>query len=220
MADQLATPGDLASLLERSDLDLAKATMLVEIATAIVQEVAGGQRIVQVVDDVATIIGVADSWLDLPQRPVTAVTSVVLDGTALTVDTDYKVFGNRLWRTVGWQTRVGWYGTDYGWSDSWSGPTYYGPPQPLLLGPPEPSKVVVTNTHGYPAGHQGLQLARGAVISMISGVYGNPTGATRESIDDYSVAYDRMTVQMETAPHLKAALRRQYGRRAGLVRLG
>jgi hypothetical protein len=193
MADQLADTADLASLLE-SDLDLYKATMLVECATAVVQEAAGGQRLVAVSGDTATLIGTTDQWLDLPQRPVTSVTSVTLDGTALVAGTDadeYKLFGSRLWRTDGWQT-------------------YYG----------QPSEVVIVHDHGYATGSQNLQLARSSVLSLLRSVYGNPEGLTRVQIDDYAEAYSALSTAMEASSGLRAAIRRQYGRRAGLVRLG
>jgi len=214
MADRLATPEDLASLLQRDDIDAYKAGVLVEIATSIVQEAAGNQRIVQVVDDVQPIMGTTDSWLPLPQIPVTAVSSVVLDGTTLTVGTDYLVFGNRLWRSLGWQTNLGWpmdwpLGT---WGPNgltnWINPTS------------QPSLVVVTCTHGYAPGSQELQLARGAVLSICTGAYANPTGLKSESIDDYSATYGALSGQMEASTYLKSALARKYGRRAGLVRIG
>jgi hypothetical protein len=210
MADQLATPEDLASFLQQ-DLDLSTATLLVEVATAVVQQAAGGQRIVQVVGDVCSILSTSDSWLDLPQIPVTAVTSVVLDGLTLTVDTDYKRFGNRLWNRYGWQNKLGWV---YGWD--WR-PSYapFGTPWTGQ----EPSLSAVTYTHGYASGSQELQLGRGAVLAL-GRAYMNPSGVTHEKIDDYMVAFDAMSAAMESTPHLKAALRRAYGRRGGLVRIG
>ena len=210
MADQLATPEDLASLLERDDIDRYKATVLVETATAVVQEAAGNQRIVEVVDDVMPILGNTDAWLDLPQIPVTAVSSVVLDGVTLTLGTDYKVFGNRLWRRFGWQSNWG----------QWDGPYPY---RRLLYDwwpPNEPSAVVVTCTHGYPPGHQNLQLGRSAVLGICQGAYGNPTGLKSESIDDYNVSYSILSAQLEASTYLKMALRRKYGRRGSMVRIG
>jgi hypothetical protein len=216
MADQLATPSDLASFLQ-SDLDSATATLLVECATAVVQAAAGGQRIVQVVGETATILGTTESWLDLPQLPVTAVTSVSLDGTVLTLNTDYKVFGNRLFRKYGWQSNYGW-PWDYG---SYPGNSYYPPPSLANgLALQEPSAVVVVNTHGYAAGAQQLQLARQACLSIAAGGYSNPDGANRVQIDDYAAQFDAMSARMESSPRLVAALRKQYGRRAGLVRIG
>jgi hypothetical protein len=192
MADQLCRPEDLASLLEQ-DLDAYKAIMLVEAATAVVQAAIGNppQRLVAVASDTVTLVGLPGPWLDLPQRPVTAVATVTLDGTALVASTDYKVFGSRLWRSAGWITTWG-----------------------------EPTQVTVVYSHGYAAGHQLLQLARAACLSLLRGVYGNPTGVTRLAIDDYSEAYEAMSSQMDASPYLAAALRSQYGQGAGMVRVG
>lgn len=195
MADQLCTPEDLASALQQplGDLNAATLTLWAECATAVVQS-AAGQRIVEVVDDELELIGTTDSWLALPQIPVTAVLSVELDGVALSEGRgaeQYRLRGNRLWRTCGWQQYCG-----------------------------EPSDVVVVCTHGYAAGRQELQLARAATIGLAKLPYVNPSGVSSESIDDYNVSYDRMSAQMEATPYLKAALRKQYGRRAGLVRIG
>lgn len=220
MADQLATVADLASALQQ-DVDTSTATLLVECATAVVQEACGGQRIVQVVDDQLAIMGDTNWWLALPQIPVTAVTAVVLDGTTLTTAAnDYKVFGNRLWRKQGWQTNYGW-PLDWPWS-TW-GPWVGVNGAPFNwwdLQSGEPSAVAITYTHGYPSGHQMLQLARGFVLSLASGAYANPSAAKSESIDDYSITYGQMASALEASPYMKAALRRQYGRRTGLVRLG
>jgi len=102
MADQLATPADLAAVLQLSTtLDSTLAAVLLETATAVVQEAAGNQRILQVAGDVLAIEGTTDSWLALPQLPVTSVASVVLDGVTLsTAANDYKVIGSRLWRAA------------------------------------------------------------------------------------------------------------------------
>lgn len=199
MADQLATPESLASLLQQ-DLDASTANLVLDVSTAVVQE-AAGQRLVQVADDEMTLLGTTESWLWLPQRPVTAVTSVELDGDAVdedaigTVVAGYRRFGDRLWRCEGWQTYL-----------------YV------------PSTVVVINTHGYASGDQDLELARGATLSIAKGMYANPSGVAREQIDDYAVSYAKAAGEaadlMEAAPGLRAALRRKYGRRAGLVRIG
>jgi hypothetical protein len=216
MADRLATPEDLASLLERDDIDAYKAGVLLEMATSIVQGVAGNQRIVQVTGDTDTILGVTDAWLDLPQRPVSAVTAVSLDGTALTAGTDYKTIGNRLWRYNGWQTNYGW-PLSYGWPNA-----YYGWPVPIgLVGVRnEPSQVTFTYSHGYDPTDQRIQLARTTVLSMVAGVYPNPQGLSRVAIDDYQAAYELMSSQIEASPFLRAQIKKQYGRRAGLARIG
>lgn len=188
MADKLATPEDLASLLERDDLDAYKATMLVECGTAVVQACVG-QRIVEVEDDELVLdLDECDSgpWLNLPERPVTAVASVTIGATVVT-DYSLQKSKSRLWRADGWRSTL----------------VYYYD---------QPSTVTIVYTHGLVAGHQKLQLGRSAVLSLISGVYDNPVGASREAIDDYSVAYDKLAAQLEASPFLVAALRKQYGR--------
>lgn len=193
MADQLATPSDLASLMQ-SDLDLSTATLLVEIGTAIVQATVG-QRLVQVVDDVQVVdVDEHDGgvWLNLPERPVTAVTAVLVGATVLSAPLDYTVQLSRarIWRSLGWRSTL---------------INYYS----------QPSTVTVTNTHGWPAGHQRLQLARGAVLALCRGAYSNPSGATRITIDDYTEAYEAVTAQMDASRFLQQALQRQYGRPVG-----
>jgi hypothetical protein len=204
MADLLATPSDLASALQM-DVDTATATLALEVATAVVQE-ATGQKILQVVGDTAVITAPAGYWLELPQRPVTAVTSVTLwDATVVAAGTTtgtYRRLQNRLWRDVGWTKYPPW---------TWSWPFNYG----LCDGPTE---VTVVYTHGLAAGDQNLQLARGAVLTLARAVYDNPTGASKEAIDDYQVAYDRAGAALEASPYLQKSLRRKYGKRAALVR--
>lgn len=195
MADQLADPADLASILQAATVDAYTATMLVEIGTAVVQAETG-QRIVQVVDDVMELdLDEYDggSWLVLPERPVTAVSSVLIGATAVT---DYQVQKrrSRLWRAMGWRSTL----------------IYY---------PDQPSTVTVTCTHGYATGHQKLQLARGTVLSMISGLYDNPGGASSVKIDDYAATYAAMERQLAASPNLVSLLHRQYGSRSGSVRL-
>lgn len=194
MADQLATASDL-NLRVKETVDAATAAFLLECATAVVQEAAGLQRILQVAGDTATLVGLTGSWLDLPQIPATGVTSVTLDGTTLTAGaagsatSTYRRVGSRLWRGDGWQTYVG-----------------------------EPSEVIVIYTHGYSTGHQRLQLARNTVAALAAGVYSNPDGATQVRIDDYAATYEAMQEAL-TEP-LRAAIAKQYGRRGGFVRIG
>jgi hypothetical protein len=190
VADQLATPADLAALLhiDEADLHMAAATLLIECATAVVQE-AAGQGILRATSTV-TLEPSPGRWLWLPQLPVVSVASVELDGTVLAVG-DYQVRGHRLWRESGWQ---------------------------LLTSPP--SEVVVSYTHGYAEGAQELQRARHAVVALAGAVYSNPAGASRVQIDDYAVAYEAMAARMEAAPYLRDGLRRYYGRSAGLITIG
>lgn len=100
MADLLATVEDLRTFLgeDSTSLPNVEAELLLELATGAVQA-AAGQDIVQRVDDTATLMGTVGSWLHLPQLPVTAVSTVTLDGAAVS---DWKRFGARLWREAGW----------------------------------------------------------------------------------------------------------------------
>jgi hypothetical protein len=193
MADQLATPSDLASALQ-SDLDASTANLLLECATAVVQAIVG-QRIVQVTETVTLYLDGYDGgpYLPLPERPVTAVSSAMIGATAVT-DYSAQLARARLWRALGWRSTL----------------TAY---------PDQPSTVTVAYTHGYPAGHQKLQLARSAVLGLAMGAYSNPSGAVREQIDDYSVAFEAMHARMEASPFLRGALRAQYGLPPGSVRL-
>jgi hypothetical protein len=154
MADKLATPEDLAALLQSDDVDRATAELVLECATAVVQNAAGGQRILQVVDDVVTLyLDEFDNdsyWLTLPQRPVTSVGTVLIGATAVT-DWSSQLSHNRLYRLYGWRST-------------------------LLLHPNQPSSVTVTYTHGYPAGDQRLQLARSATLAFASGCFHESVG--------------------------------------------
>lgn len=186
MADMLATANDLNALLGET-VDPTTATLVLETATGAVQA-AAGQRLVQVVDDDLTIMGTTDSWLDLPQRPVTAVTSVTLDGTAVA---DWSRFGARLFRSSGWASSA-----------------------------TEPSVVEVVYTHGYADGDQGLQLARQVALMVAVNQYANPTGSTSLSIDDYREGFAGNAGETWLTSGIRTALRRTYGRRGGMVRLG
>lgn len=201
MADMLVTASELASLMQQ-DLDTATATLAIEIATGAVQS-AAGQRIVQVVDDDLVLdLDVMDCgpYLNLPEGPVTAVASASVGATAVT-DFTAQLSRGRIWRSLGWRSAVLPY-----WNS--------------------PSTVTVVYTHGYAAGDQKLQLARGVVFELAKTGYNAAAGSgavVREQIDDYAVQYAEMAASIETAldPNgaLARALRRQYGRPSKSVQL-
>lgn len=200
--DDLTTPDRLADLADLralpgvpADLTDEQGWALIEAATAVVQA-AAGQRILEVVDDEVTLYGGTDSLLVLPERPVTAITSVTYDGTPLAHGTNGA--------SGMWCTGPGGIYRDCGWQA-----------YPYV----RPTPTFVIYTHGYPAGHQRLQLARQATLSIAKGAAVNPTGATRMAIDDYQEAYDRASAALEASAYLGSALRRQYGGRAGTVRI-
>lgn len=195
--DMLATPGDLQGM-PGVTIDIDGATLLLQLATAIVQSICG-QRIVQVVDDQVVLdLDEYDGgpWLYLPERPVTAVSAVAIGATALAAPVDYTVqlSRGRVWRATGWRSA-------------------------LIAYCDQPSTVTVVYTHGLPVGHQKLQLGRAAVLALAKPVASNPTGATRITIDDYTEAYDAMTAKMEASTFLADRLRAQYAKPPTSVRL-
>ena len=195
MADLLATPPDLASLLQRdlNTMDPASLTLVLEISTGFVQA-AAEQRLVEVVNDQVTVYGDSDRLLRLPERPVMAVTSVTYQGSALTQGTasgTWRLAHHGIWRDCGWPA------TD------WCAP----------------SPVDVVYSHGYPDGHQKLQPARGSTLSLARTPFINPDGTVREQIDDYAVAYEAVAAAFEASPAMRATLRRIYGERARFVKI-
>jgi hypothetical protein len=121
------------------------------------------------------------------------VSAVSIGATAVT-DWTPQLSRNRLYRLYGWRST-------------------------LIAYPGQPNTVSVTYTHGYPAGHQKLQLARSATLALAAQGYANPGGAVRMQIDDYSVQYAEMTARMEASQPLVRALMRQYGGPRGSARL-
>lgn len=193
MADMLATTADLRDLLgeDTTTLPDAQAALLLQMATAEVQA-AAGQLLVLVSGDVADIMGTTESWLVLPQRPVTDVATVELDGEPVT---DWKRFGSRLFRSSGWSAYVH-----------------------------EPSQVTVTYSHGYAPDDPGLELARSLALTLAAALFRNPDGLTAGvSVDDYREQMVQSTADSGANRLPKASrdlLRRTYGVRAGLVKVG
>lgn len=186
MADTLATPEDLASLLQLDYVSLSAAqqatlTMLVELATAKVQRAAGGQRIVQVTNTNVKIdvTDGCDEYLPLPQLPVQSVSSVAIDGQVVT---DWALRQQMLWRASGWMRS-------------------YNPP----------SQVTATWVSGYQSGSQWLQLGREMTLSLGRLGWGNPGGATSEAIDDYRVTYAEADARMQITDYMAAAIADAYG---------
>lgn len=197
MGDLLASAGALRTLPNETlaALNDDQANLVLEMATSAVQAATGGQFLVPWENDAVELMGTTDPWFSLPQRPVTSVTSVAVDGTALTVGMDYKRFGARLWRRDGWATC-----------------------------PSEPSVVAVTYSHGFPAGDQRLQYPRSIALALAAQIGSDPTGkVTGFSIDDYREQYAQGGGEALAGliPEIaRRSLRRQYGRRGGLVRIG
>lgn len=181
MADQLVTPAELASFLQK-DLDTATATLLIELATGKVQG-AAGQRLVAATSTVVIDVGMwhYDEYLALPQLPVRSVTSVTLDGVAIT---DWRLSSQQLWRLYGWNTN-----------------------------PNAPTQVTATGVaHGYLAGAQALELARGYVFALCAMPYETGGGGVKsEQIDDYRVTYAEADAAMHVTDAMRDQLIAAYG---------
>jgi hypothetical protein len=84
MADSFATAAELAMLIGSSDQDdLSREQLLLAMASGMVRAYCH-QELSPVVDDVVTVYPTVSTLLTLPERPVTAVSQVLVDGVATT----------------------------------------------------------------------------------------------------------------------------------------
>lgn len=155
-----ATWADLAVLLKRTFTEAEKdqAEQLLAGATARIRAITD-QWITEVVNDVWITDAPRDRVLWLPQRPVTAVSSVKVDGVTVT---DWRLRGSRLIRAA-----------------AWAGTCDFD----------VPPEVEVTYTHGIPAGNEKLDLAKDACLAFAAEARSNPDGLKSERIDDYARAF-------------------------------
>lgn len=192
MAELLASPADLRTLLDETEESLSdeKADVVLRIASGAVRS-AARQTITFVEGETVTLIGDPGRWFDLPQRPVVSVASVKLDGAAIT---DWKRFGNRLWRRCGWEVCPG-----------------------------EPAAVEVVYSHGYNEWDDKIEEAHGFTLTLAAKMFGNVIGAAGMSIDDFRLQFAQTTANELAGTIPKAvvqSLRFTYGSRAGLVSIG
>lgn len=134
-------------------------------------------------------------WLDLPQRPVTALTSVAINGQVVT---DFKQVGDRLYRVYGW---------------AW--PSIDVVPPMAIYAP------VSTVTVTYDAGYNPLPQAIVSVcINAAMRAFSNPTGVLRESIDDYSRDFSGDAATGVLLDAIDQKRLRRYARRAFVIDMG
>jgi hypothetical protein len=188
----LITPDDLAAHLQ-TEVSAATATLAITTATGKVQA-AAGQRLLAVTADTVTLDGGYDQYLVLPERPVTAVWSVTIDG--LTV-TDYTPYTRRarLWRYTGWRGLT---------ITTASAVAPY-------------SAVQVSYDHGYTLDDPKLGLARGFVLRLAAAIVANPAAVEALAIDDYRESWGSTVADLPEAD--VALLRRAYGTAIGSARL-
>jgi len=186
----LAVTGDLSA---RGITPTAVHTTMLAVASSVVRSAAGSP--ILATTSVVTLWGLDSSrWLDLPGKPVTAVATVVHDGTTLVANDDYKLVDGRLWGASPW-------GDDC-----------------------EPVKVVVTMTHGFAAVPAHIvqlvcDLTIAGANAAVDGAH-NPN-VIAERIDDYAVTFapgaEAVASAVELPPLTKTWLRAQFGGGAGMV---
>lgn len=211
-----ATADELLVFLGRedpwSDAELAQVEQLLDLVTAEIQAEIG-----QTIEDGTTTVSLAGSWsrdLELPERPITAVTSVSLNGSVLpTGSWDWNGLRTIRYGVTFEGTTGDWIDVDvipyHGatWFDSglrWGGPT---------------SVISVTYTHGGTVPNDlKLITLRVAARSMAS-----PSGDIRsEALGAYSVTYAAGTATdgpLLTGPERKG-LRKRYSITGGTITAG
>jgi hypothetical protein len=184
----LAVQADVEAIIGRS-LNATQTTAcarLLDMASGVVRRYTR-QNITQVVNDVVTLPGNWGNTLELPERPVTAVASVSMNGATM-ANTMWKLVDNSLFLGTGA------FMPDYG-STIWGGSALWGPagsnqgPQAIgntWQGPT--AQVTVTYTHGYADVPQDIvNIVAGMVALQINA----ETGIQSEMIGDYKVVYAR-----------------------------
>lgn len=182
-----------ADLTARGITPTAVHTVMLAVASSIVRAAAGSP--ILTTDSTVTLWGLdVDRWLDLPGRPVTAVTSVLHDGETLTADTDYKLVDGRLWGSAYWGDGI------------------------------EPLEVEVELTHGFAVVPPHIvqlvcDLAIAGAAAAADGAH-NPNEIAVK-IDDYAVTFapgaEAVASVMELPKLTRNWLRAQFGGGAAMV---
>lgn len=184
----LASQADVEATLGRplTTLEATYITRLLELASGIVRRYTR-QTITAVTGDVVTLPGNWGQTLTLPERPVTAVTSVTINGSATT---RYTLIGDDLF--LGSGSFMPDYGASLSGSDYLFGPagSSSGPPAtgPNWQGPQ--SQIVITYDHGYADVPDDII---NEVAGMLAIQYESPIGIRMEKIGGYEVGYERQS---------------------------
>ena len=183
----LATTDDVAALLQRdlTATELTNATRLLGMASDMVRRYT--RQTLHQVTETVVLPGNWDNSLVLPQRPVTNVASVLINGAA----PSYQV-----WRTIDDTLFLGTgaYQPDFGVL-LWGGNALWGPagsntgPQATgaTWGGPQ-AQITVTYTHGFAT-------IPGDIVNVVAGLVAiaiaSPVGVQSEKIGGYQVGYTR-----------------------------
>lgn len=164
---RFCTVEDLANFLQLAVSNGPAALRAIEAATAAIQNYCH-QHLAAVTGDVLTLRSRGQYELILPEQPVTAIASVVENGTTLTVDTDY------FWERSGLLRRL---------SGAWRlSNSVFG-------------TVVVTYDHGYTAIPQPLRevcirsASRAYQAGLRASAMAGVPGVASEQLPDYTVQY-------------------------------
>ena len=188
----LAVTDDVAAILQRAltTSEIIYATRLLAIASAMVRRYTR-QDLTTVAGDIITLPGTWGHTIMLPQRPVTAVTSVVING-ATPAFASWKLLYDELF--IG----TGSFQPDYG-SSLWGGPSGLWGPAGSMTGPQATGAswqgpqvgVTITYDHGYAATPDDItnEVAGMAALQMSS-----PVGINNEQVGGYKVAYAQSPV--------------------------
>ncbi|GAA3473890.1 hypothetical protein GCM10018965_084430 [Nonomuraea roseola] len=133
------------------------------------------------INDVIELEGNAERELALPGSPITEVFRVEVDGTEIT---EFKRVRNSLWRRWGWQK---------------------------CLGDPEPSRVVVTYSHGE---NKVPSDVKAIVCNEVMRVLGSTPGQTSETLGDHAITWSSDGGSVSLSKGAKISLsrfRRQTG---------
>lgn len=187
----LATTDDVAAILQRplTATEITTATRLIALASGMVRRYTR-QDLTAATGDVITLAGTWGHTIMLPQRPITAVASVVVNG-ANPAYAPWKLIDDEI------VILTGSFQPDYG-SSLWGGTGLWGPAG-SYIGPqatgaswqgPQ-ATVTVTYSHGYAVIPDDIvnEVAGMAALQMSS-----PVGINSEQIGGYQVAYARSPV--------------------------
>lgn len=167
-----ATTDELADWLGYTITETARATLMLEVATGTIQSWTR-QTIEQVANDSVELQGTWEPVLKLPERPVTSVSSVTLDGTLLTVTDDYVVVKDELRRP----------NAEY---HNWQAPSSdFYPFTKTGWGGPS-AIVAVTYTHGFATIPDGV---KGVCLSLAGRMFTNPEMAATRVVDAQTFQY-------------------------------
>jgi len=188
----LATTSDLSNRGVTPDATLAG--VMLSVASSLVREAARSP--ISETTSTVTVWAIDETqWLDLPGKPVTAVSAVTVDGVALD-STVYKLIDGRLWRAEPW---------------AWGEPF-------------DPVEVQVTMTHGLATvpPHIVQLVCDLAILGVNSATEGaRDPRAIMERIDDYSVQWaagaDAISSAMVLPRAVRQALAAQFGGGVGMV---